>query len=710
MHDAQLANNDNRTLAADTEDRDAHASDPLLVTCRLVGDALGMTIRANRSLGSASHADPLAEIAAASRIRTRQVLLRGEWWRWDNGPLLAYREADNQPVALLPRGAQQYVLVDPLDRTPTPVSVEIAATLASFAVMFYRPLPERPLSTGDVVRFALRGSRYDLVRLLGMGMASGTLALGLPLATWALFDTIIPAGQVGQVFSLGAALAVAALSSATLHVLQTIALVHVQNRSAAPLQAALWDRLLALPASFFHHYAAGDLGDRVLSFGVLSQTLAQIAADALLATIVAGLSLGLLVFIDPTLALVALGLVGGLGIVSSLISRSSMQRQRALAQGQGRLAGLVLQSVMGIAKFRVAGAEHRAFQTWADALGAQATLLARVGRMGSAWAGWNAAFPLLATIAMVAATIEVTSIRPSLGAFLAVMVAFTPLMGAALTLHAGAMAAARMLPLGKRLEPILQALPEVDEARTFPGTLSGAIEVDHVTFRYRSGGPPILHDVSLTVRPGEFVALVGPSGSGKSTLLRVLLGFERPEAGMIRYDGHDLAGLDVRSVRRQLGVALQQSALLPADIFHNIIGSSLLTVEDAREAARMVGIADEIEQMPMGMHTLVAEGGSTFSGGQRQRLLIARALVHKPRILLLDEATSALDNTTQATVSASVAQLQATRIVIAHRLSTIMHADRIYVFDRGHIVQRGTYAELMRQNGVFAELARRQLS
>jgi ABC-type bacteriocin/lantibiotic exporter with double-glycine peptidase domain len=258
------------------------------------------------------------------------------------------------------------------------------------------------------------------------------------------------------------------------------------------------------------------------------------------------------------------------------------------------------------------------------------------------------------------------------------------------------------------VRPILQALPEVTPLQSDPGELRGEIEVSHVLFRYRDEEPAVLKDLSFQVQPGEFVALVGPSGCGKSTLLRLLLGFERPLAGAIYYDGQDLWGVDVERVRRQVGVVLQHDQLIAGNILSNIIGSLPLKIDDAWEAARLVGLDTEISEMPMGMHTLVGEGRSTLSGGQWQRVLIARAIVSKPRILLFDEATSALDNRSQAQVSASLEQLQATRIVVAHRLSTIVNADRIFVIDGGRVVQSGTYGELVRQHGLFKELTRRQ--
>jgi ABC-type bacteriocin/lantibiotic exporter with double-glycine peptidase domain len=296
------------------------------------------------------------------------------------------------------------------------------------------------------------------------------------------------------------------------------------------------------------------------------------------------------------------------------------------------------------------------------------------------------------------------------GEFLAFNAAFGQFLTAVLQLSASIVSVLSIVPLYERAKPILQTLPEVDQAKSDPGELSGNIEVSHLAFRYRPDTPLVLKDISMNIPAGEFVAFVGASGCGKSTLFRLLLGFEQPESGSVYYDGQELQQLDVQAVRRQMGVVLQNGKLLSGDIFTNLVGSSPLTVDDAWEAARMAGFDQDIRQMPMGMHTVVSEGGGGLSGGQRQRLMIARAIVAKPRILLFDEATSALDNQTQAIVSKSLEELKATRIVIAHRLSTIIHADRIFVLDKGVVVQSGTYDTLIQQEGLFAELAKRQLA
>ncbi len=785
-------------------------ADPLLAACRLVGQAEGLAIQ----LPPDAKGDPLKNIARASRIRVRQVALRGEWWRADNGPLLAYRE-DGQPVALLPTspaGAlaltglcpHSYELFDPVAQTRTPVIPEVAASLAPLAHVFYRPFPERSLTVPDLIRFGFRGGKSDLRMVALMGVAAGVLGMAIPLATGVLFDSVIPGAERGQLLQVGLALFVSILAASLFQIAQNIAVLRLEGRwdssilaavwdrllrlpasffrryssgdlaevaagvlgMAIPLAtgvlfdsvipgaergqllqvglalfvsilaaslfqiaqniavlrlegrwdssilAAVWDRLLRLPASFFRRYSSGDLAERAMGLDVIRRTLSGTAISSILAGVFSIFSFGLLFYYDAGLAWAATGLA--LISIAATVAAGvlQMRHQRSLADLQGRISGMILQFVSGIAKLRVAGVEDRAFALWAREFSAQKKVAFKARSVANNLSVFNSVYPVLTLMAIFAMIAFASESRAGLstGDFLAFTAAFSQFLVASLAVSSAFISTLNVVPIYERAQPILQTLPEVDPAKSDPGDLTGEIEIGHVVFRYRENEPLVLKDVSLHIEAGEFAAIVGPSGCGKSTLMRLLLGFETPLAGAIYYDGQDLAGLDVEKLRHQLGVVLQNGQLIAGDIFTNIVGSSSLMIADAWEAARLVGLGEDIEQMPMGMHTVLSEGGGALSGGQRQRLLIARAIVNKPRVLFFDEATSALDNRTQALVGESLEHLQATRVVIAHRLSTIVNADRIFVMDDGQLVQSGTYEELMEQEGLFAELAQRQLA
>ena len=686
-------------------------SDPLFVAIKWVGQAMGLTIRPPVQLPDASSQDKLQIIAAASQARVRKVMLRQDWWHNDNIPLLAFygQDADRHPVALLPVSLDTYEIHDPVRQIKRPITPQIADQLSPFAYRFYRPLPNRVIDAWELFKFGVRGCIQDLWMVLLWGILGGFLNLFVPLATGWVFDDIIPSAEQGQLVQVFAALLISALAGAVFQFARSIAILRAEIRMSATVQSGIWDRLLSLPVSFFRNYSAGDLSSRAMGLDRIRRELSGPTLTTLLSSLFSTLNLGLLFYYNARLAWIAIGLIAIAAAVTLLLGYVQTRSQREITELHGRLSGIVLQFVTGISKLRVAAAEGRAFAFWAQQFSEQK----RQDYQSQKAAGWltvfHTTYPLLNSIVVFAMLALSSQITLSPGSFVAFYAAFGQFLSAGLHMSAAWVTIWNLLPKYERTKPILHTLPEVNETQADPGVLSGAIEVEHAYFRYAPDTPLVLQDISLTIHPGEFVAIVGKSGSGKSTLLRLLLGFETPESGEILYDGQPLEEIDVRAVRRQVGVVLQNSKLMSSDILTNIIGSSLLTLQDAWEAARMVGMAQDIEQMPMGMYTIVSEGGSNLSGGQRQRLLIARAIVHKPRILFFDEATSALDNTTQAIVSHSLERLQSTRVVIAHRLSTIVKADQIFVLDKGVIVQSGTYQELIQQDGAFARLAERQL-
>lgn len=686
-------------------DEDASA---LITACRIAGAALGVRVQLQPDpIDGRVEQQSLESIARAAGLRLRRVTLRGTWWKQDNGVLIAFMQDDKRPVTLVPRGTNAYTMHDPIARARPIVDKTLAGKLSDQAYQFYRTLPNRALSAWDLLRFGLRGTRRDVGIVALMGILGGLANLGVPLVVSRIFDTIVPSANESLLGQLALLLIVITITSATFMIAQNIAVLRVEMRLEASLQGALWDRLLHLPPPFFRSYTAGDLSGRALGIGIIRRRLSGTVVSAVLTGVFSLFNVILLFYFSPLLAVIVLITVIAAFAVSVMAGYRRLLQQRVLADVEGQIGGMVFQFLNGITKFRAAGVENRAFTEWARRFAVQRQLSFQAGLINNRLTVFNSIFPILASMLIFAFAWRDTTMTT--GSFLAFYAAFTQFLLAALTLSNALIALFEVVPTYERLKPITTTSPEVDETKAHPGTLTGDIEISRVSFRYTVDGPQILHDVSFQIQPGEFVAIVGPSGSGKSTLLRLLLGFEQPESGALYVDGQDLNNLDITAVRQQLGVVLQNGQVMTGDIFSNIIGVANLTLEDAWAAAEVAGLKSDIEHMPMGMHTLVSEGGSTLSGGQRQRLLIARAIARKPRILFFDEATSALDNQTQAAVSSSLENLDATRVVIAHRLSTIINADRIFVMEKGRIVQQGKYGDLIREPGLFADLARRQL-
>ncbi len=654
--------------------------------------------------------EPIEAIARASGVRVRRVTLRDSWWKFDCGPLLAYTREENRPVALLPTGRGKYELFDPALKTRTPVNSGKAKLLDSVAYMFYRSLPDKSLKALDLLQFTLQGRRRELLALLWTGIAATLLGMVVPQATAILIDHAIPNSEPKLLLQVGLGLLAASLGSAILQLAQGFAIVRWQTLSESTSQAAIWDRLLNQRISFFRQYTTGDLQARVSAITQIRRQINGSVMRTLFTSFFSLLNLGLLFFYNAQLALVALAVVLVATFVTLAASIITRQKLRPLQQQKGAIFGLTVQLMDGVSKLRVAGAKNRAFAHWAKEYTQQLHLVRTAQLLADRVTAFNTVLPTVSRILIFTLAARAQSQAGlSTGTFLAFNTAFGTLLAGLTTLSNTLLEVLEAGILWERLQPILEAQPERNLSQASPGQLSGQVKLEGVSFRYRPHGPLTLDQITLEAKAGEFIALVGPSGSGKSTIVRLLLGFETPEAGTIYYDGQDLAELDVFAVRRQLGVVLQNSRLLSASIFENISSGALLTLDEAWSAARMAGLAPEIEAMPMGMHTIISEGGTNLSGGQRQRLLIARALALNPRILIFDEATSALDNRTQAIVSHSIEQLQVTRIAIAHRLTTIRHADWIYVIQAGRVVQQGSFEELASAKGLFARIMARQI-
>lgn len=502
-----------------------------------------------------------------------------------------------------------------------------------------------------------------------------------------------------------------------LELVKGILLLRVETKSNITVQAGLMDHLLRLPVTFYRKYTAGDLTMRALGINSIRQILSSTILTAVLSGTFSIVNLGLLFWYDSSLAWVGLMLAVFAVLIIGLLGFAKLKYDRQLADNQGEIQGFLFEFLSGINKVRVSGAENRVFALWANKFAKYKELGNTSGGFQNYVEVFKGAYPLVTSIFFfsfiyytVTQTEALAAGMISVGVFMAFISAFNQFLGDSLNMCMSLISSLNIVPLYERVRPILEEKPESSIGSVDPGELVGELEFNSVSFRYEEDQPLVLKDVSFKIKPGEMVAFVGPSGSGKSTVLRLLLGFEEPELGSIYYDGQTFDSLNKDLVRRQVGVVLQNGALMAGSIYQNIVGSSELTLEDAEAAANLAGLEEDIKQMPMGMHTMVSEGGSTFSGGQRQRLMIARSIVHKPRMLFMDEATSALDNHTQNIVSESLDRLQATRIIIAHRLSTIINADRIFVMDRGQIVESGNYEELMKNNGLFSQLAARQIA
>ncbi|WP_329184646.1 NHLP bacteriocin export ABC transporter permease/ATPase subunit [Streptomyces sp. NBC_01428] len=693
---------DKRPTAADADA--THAA------CKLVARAAGITLAGPAQSGAESdRLDPVERIALASRVRTRAVRLDGRWWRDDIGPLVGRRAVSGAPVALLWRRGG-YVAVHPSSGRETPVEKANAAEFEPRAVMFYRPLPERRLSPLRLLRFCLGGTAGDLRNLAISGLVTVAIGALVPIATGRVLGEYVPKAQHGLIVQVCLALMVTSVVSAAFMLLQNLTLLRMEGRIEASLQPAVWDRLLRLPTTFFTSRSTGELASAAMGISAIRRLLAGVGPTLAQAGTVGAMNLGLLFWYSVPMALAAIGMLVVIAAVFLGLGLWQVRWQRRLVVLSNKLNNQAFQTLRGLPKLRVAAAENYAYAAWAGEFARSRELQQRVGRIKNLTTVLGAVYLPLCSLLMFMLLAGPAHGSLSAAEFLTFNTSVTMLLTSVTQITGAFVSAAAALPMFEEIRPVLDATPEVRVASTRPGLLSGGIEARRLSFRYADDGPLVLDDVSFAVRPGEFVAVVGPSGCGKSTLLRLLIGFDRPVSGSVLYDGQDLAALDQSAVRRQCGVVLQHAQPFTGSILDCICGTEPYTPEEAMAAAEMAGLAEDIRRMPMGLHTLVS-GSGAISGGQRQRLMIAQALIRRPRILFFDEATSALDNETQRTVIESTKALNATRVVIAHRLSTVLDADRVVVMEDGRVAQQGTPAELLADTGGrLHELVRRQLA
>ena len=601
-------------------------------------------------------------------IMRREVRLEEGWYRNAFGPMLAYYGEERIPVALLPKAFTGYCFRDPVSGERRSLNRATAAVFSGEAICFYRPLPLKKLGIPDLLLYL-----------------KGCLNLGDAVA----------------LFTVCSLISMQLISSC-----RELMMNRIQTKTSLAVEASVMMRVINLPANFFRRFSSGELSNR---FGSVTQLCSLLLGSVL--------SLGLssltsLLYITEIFRYAPALLAPALLIIAATVALgvlSALKQQRITRQAMelgAKNDGMSFAVINGIQKIKLAGAEKRVFARWAQSYSAAAELSYNPPLFIKISGVIGTAISLGGTILLYYLAVE-SGVSPS--EYLAFNAAFGVVLGAFSSLTGVALTVSQIRPILEMAEPILKSEPESAETKSMVTRLSGNVELSKVSFRYNENMPYVVDGLSLKIKAGEYVAIVGKTGCGKSTLLRLLLGFEKPERGAVYYDGRDLSSLDLRSLRRRIGTVMQDGSLFQGDIYSNIVISApSLSVEDAWAAAELAALADDIRAMPMGMQTLVSEGQGGISGGQKQRLMIARAVAPKPSILLFDEATSALDNRTQKQVSDALDALKCTRIVIAHRLSTIRHCDRILVLDKGRIAEDGSYEELIEKNGIFAALVAKQ--
>lgn len=640
-------------------------------------------------------------------IMCRDVTLRDEWYRDGMGIMLG-STVSGDIIVLSPKNMSGYRYRDRRTGQFISVNRKNAKEINPEAICFYRPFPMKSLGIREIIKYLTRvPSLSDRIVIAVIALLVTLLGMLTPKVTNLLFSSVVVSGEQTLLIASMILLIGVTISSSLFDMIKNILTERVKTKLNISLESAAMMRVLLLPSSFFKQYSAGDLGSRINSLKMLSPLFCGLFFSGGLSSLLSLIYIGQIFHYAAPLAVPAIVIIAAIAGVTLASTFMQMKVSSQTMQFQVKEQGLVYSMISGVAKIKLAGAEKRIFAKWAESYTKSARLLYSPPAFVKYSTVLTTAVSLIGNIIIYAAAVQSNI---STADYMAFNASYVMVSGAFTMLSTSALTAANIKPILELAKPILESVPETSDNKKLVPRLSGGIELNHVSFRYTDDMPPVIDNLSLKIRPGQYIAIVGSTGCGKSTLMRLMLGFETPQKGAVYYDGQDLASLDLKSVRKNIGIVMQNGKLFQGDIYSNIVISSpyQLTLDDAWEAARIAGMDEDIRNMPMGMHTLIMEGSGGISGGQRQRIMIARAVASKPRILMFDEATSALDNITQKKVSEALDSLKCTRIVIAHRLSTIRQCDRIIVLDKGKIVEDGTYEELMEAGGFFSELVARQ--
>ena len=640
-------------------------------------------------------------------IMRRTVMLTKGWHKDAIGAMIGLRKSDGRIVAFIPTGLSGYSYIDPDTGKKVRITGRNEQLFEQDAMVFYKPFPLKKMGIKDLLVYIVQAlSMADFALVAGSALAVTVVGLLTPKINNIIFSYVVESGSVQILAAIAVFSAAVLISSHILTIIKEIVSTRIVTKMNITVQVATMMRVLSLPAKFFKDYSAGELSSRTQIINQLCEMLVTNVLQTGLTSIFSLIYISQIFAYAPALVFPAVLVIVSTVVFSLIVSLMQMKITIKQMKLSSQESGLTFALLSGVQKIKLSGAEKRAFARWAEKYSKQAQLIYNPPLLIKVNRVITTMISLVGTIAMY--YFAVMS-HVSTADYFAFNTAYGMVSGAFMGLAGVALDIAKIKPIMSMVKPILEAIPEISEGKNVVTRLSGGIEINNVTFGYDESMPPILNDISLKIKPGQYVAIVGTTGCGKSTLMRIMLGFETPKKGSVYFDGKDLNTIDLKSLRKKIGVVMQNGKLFEGDIFSNItISAPELTMDEAWEAAELSGMAEDIRNMAMGMNTMVSEGGGGISGGQRQRLMISRAIAPKPRILMFDEATSALDNLTQKKVSESLDNLKCTRIVIAHRLSTIRQCDRIIVLDKGKIIEDGTYDELIAKEGFFAELVERQ--
>jgi len=682
--------------------------DPLINALTLIGKSLSIEIINPHQHHFDTKEEKLTHTLQTSNIRFRAVKLQKKWWENDSGPLLGYLQNTKQPVALMPSASHHYTIINPETNRRYSITAQNQAEIEPIGYMLYRTFPEKRITKRELAKFSLKNQTQNIVILLFFSALSGLLSILPPIGVGILFRFIIPSANIGLLVQFICGWLICILATLLCNIPRNMIVLRLVESMNRHIQAATINHLLALPPTFFKRFLAGDLAAKANSFHAARQKLHGTDLAHILTGLFSFFHIGLLFYLNWQMAIGATAMISIYCLYIVIKSIFYVIAQKKFIRTSHKETGIVFQFISGITKLKTTACEQEALSAWSQHFSRCQKTYAKLDKHVRSFTSFGHYFHFPSLILLLVIEYYILDNSLPTSTFLAFYMSYSYLMLALQNISQSMLPLFNIATAYTESKPIFDARPEIQTQKTNSFTIEGHLDLNHLSFRYQPDLPLVLENMSLSIKPGEYVAIVGPSGSGKSTLLRLLLGFNTPDIGTVLYDSKNLNRLSIQTLRKQIGVVLQNSALFPGTILSNIIGSRATTQDEIQTVIQQTGLDNAIQALPMGFNTVIPEGATVLSTGQKQLILIARALLKQPKILFFDEATNALDRLSQKRILKSIQHITATRVVIAHRLDTIKTADTIIVLNNGKIVQKGTYATLAKCDGLFKSLIQKQ--
>jgi NHLM bacteriocin system ABC transporter ATP-binding protein len=681
----------------------------LFKACFLVAHAMKFTL-----VPPPNPQPKIEEICDAARIRYRKIRLAPGWWR-DIGPFVGFLKTTGVPVACLPLKHGTYQMIHPVTEAIDEVDEDSAKLLQNEAFMLYLPLAEKAGRLRDLFAAFFKGNAKEYVHFLVASVLAVVVSFLVPIGYKILFDYVIPNYNYTLYTQITLALVIASISSAVFAFTRMSLVQRFAGIFTHRLQLGFWDHTLRLSIQFFRQFSKGDLLQRSLLFDAIRNHL----GTSVLSSLVNGI-FGLLYFVMMLYYSWALTLIGTFLVLVWLLFAVAVffvkvHYSRIYLVSIAKLQVLLVQMMNAINKIRSAALESRFFSKWSHEFSHSQYLYLKMLNWQNFLDASQAFIKILFFLALYGYVIYTKTYTPeskaliSVGSFLAFTAAFTPFTQSILGLASTLGSLIEVLPNWERVRPILSAPLEEKEAKANPGQLKGNISVQNLSFRYHMNAPLVLHEIKFSVKAGQFIGIVGKSGCGKSTLFRLLFGLEQPEKGDIVYDQQNLASLILEKTRQQIGYTFSNNKIFTGNIFDNITCGRSCSAQEIEEVLMLSTFDEDLKELPMGMDTLLSSIGGILSGGQKQKLLLARALLSKPKILFIDEGLNSIDTVTQTKILHNLRSLQATILMASHSLNILQKADHILVMEAGTITASGSFQELSAQTGIFKNFIENQL-